>query len=87
MRVSCLAAVVAAVAVKALAFDSIADRPTPPRNIFGESAVDVLRQIVEAVRAKYEIPDVSELMSDPEEQSDGEGEEQSAGESGNGGQT
>ena len=38
MRVSCLAAVVAAVAVKALAFDSIADRPTPPRNIFGESA-------------------------------------------------
>ena len=55
--------------------------------IFGESAVDVLRQIVEAVRAKYEIPDVSELMRDPEEQSAGEGEKQSAGESGTGGQT
>ena len=55
--------------------------------IFGESAVDVLRQIVEAVRAKYEIPDVSELMRDPENESAGEGEEQSAGESGTGGQT
>lgn len=55
--------------------------------IFGESAVDVLRQIVEAVRAKYEIPDVSELMRDPEEQSAGEGEDKTAGESGTGGQT
>ena len=55
--------------------------------IFGESAVDVLRQIVEAVRAKYEIPDVSELMRGPENESAGEGEEQSAGESGTGGQT
>ena len=55
--------------------------------IFGESAVDVLRQIVEAVRAKYEIPDVSELMRDPEEQSAGEGEEKTAGEDETGVQT
>lgn len=55
--------------------------------IFGESAVDVLRQIVEAVRAKYEIPDVSELMRDPENESAGEGEGKTAGESGTGGQT
>ncbi len=55
--------------------------------IFGESAVDVLRQIVEAVRAKYEIPDVSELMRDPENESAGEGEDKTAGESGTGGQT
>ena len=55
--------------------------------IFGEGAVDVARQIVEAVRAKYEIPDVSELMRDPENESAGEGEEQSAGESGTGVET
>lgn len=55
--------------------------------IFGESAVDVLRQIVEAVRAKYEIPDVSELMRDPENESAGEGEDKTAGESGTGGKT
>ena len=55
--------------------------------IFGEGAVDVARQIVEAVRAKYEIPDVSELMSDPDEQSAGEGEDKTAGEDETGGQT
>ena len=55
--------------------------------IFGESAVDVLRQIVEAVRAKYEIPDVSELMRDPEDESAGVGEDKTAGEDETGGQT
>lgn len=49
--------------------------------IFGESAVDILRQIVEAVRAKYEIPGVDELLRDP----DGEGEDKTAGEGETGG--
>ena len=54
--------------------------------IFGESAVDVLRQIVEAVRAKYEIPGVDELLGDPDSgekertDADGEGEGKTAGE-------
>lgn len=53
--------------------------------IFGESAVDVLRQIVEAVRAKYEIPDVADLLGDPETDKTGEGEDKSAGEGETGG--
>lgn len=59
--------------------------------IFGESAVDVLRQIVEAVRAKYEIPGVEDLLRDPDgngqdrTDADGEGEDKTAGEGETGG--
>lgn len=46
--------------------------------IFGESAVDIMRQIVAAVREKYAIPDVGELIGDPADEKTGAADEKNA---------